>query len=622
MNRAKCAAVAFAVATFAVVRASQCSSGGDCPIGSRPNSGVSLLQKPRQTNVFKDGDGGRRSYRHIFKNTSTDDLVAGAFRDAFEEVDRRIFYELLDVFANVSRRSGVSYSLFYGSLFGQHCVGDQLAWDDDGDLVVYGGWERLADLADGLGRRLLGEYGGRYRIAWDPQYGRTNMKLYSVEGKPKLGRPKMPWLAPFLDISHLPCSELTCRQVIDTTSYNRDDIFPIRYAAFGRSTQPIPARPRAVLRARYTLPPCTEAFPVGWDHFLEMDRPATVVKPFMRGIPFELVSRRLSDSICAQSYPGELPSISLDRRSIYAAQAGSVPATMLNRDICKELHSIVVNNSISKWPPSRASSVAMQDIKVVLFNMQRGAHWKESLDHLRGANIIMLNEVDVGMARTGNIDVTRELALELGKNYVQAIEFVELSSGLPAETRPTANTSNKNGFHCNAILSDFPLHSPRITRLPGAEAWFKAPAPPRTEVRLGSRMVLLSRVVVGEQPVWVAVTHLDGTDDQLDASAEAVGRDSAPGPMIYAGDLHAGMHGVQRRFGATGLRFDASSGAPPKPARGHATDGGKVTSRGGDHTHLVGARGVKISAMAIQAPVGPDGELVSDGAFVAFNVGL
>ena len=57
----------------------------------------------------------------------TDDLMAGAFRDAFEEMDRRIFYELLEVFDSLSQRYNVTYSLFYGSLFGQHCVGDQLA---------------------------------------------------------------------------------------------------------------------------------------------------------------------------------------------------------------------------------------------------------------------------------------------------------------------------------------------------------------------------------------------------------------------------------------------------------------------------------------------------------------
>jgi len=328
----------------------------------------------------------------------------------------------------------------------------------------------------------------------------------------------------------------------------------------------------------------------------------------------------LEDGDCGQSYQEELPSISLDRRSNYAAQAGSISATVLNREVCKELHSIEVDNSISKLPSSGAKSVAKQGIKVVFFNIERGHHWKESLDHLRGANIIMLNEVDSGMARTGNINVARKLALELGKNYVQAVEFVELSNGLPEEIRSTANISNKKGFHCNAILSDFPLSKSSISRFSGEDMWFKAPTKKKTEVRLGSRMLLLSQVIVGGQPLWIAVTHLDGTDDQFDASVKAVSQDSVSGPMIYAGDMHTSMDDMQRRFDATGLKFGANSAVLQTPTYGYFTDGGKVKSKGTDHTHLVGARGVNISNMDIQAPIGPEGELLSDSAFVAFRV--
>ena len=127
---------------------------------------------------------------------------------------------------------------------------------------------------------------------------------------------------------------------------------------------------------------------------------------------------------------------------------------------------------------------------------------------------------------------------------------------------------------------------------------------------------------VGDQPIWIAVTHLDGTDDQFDASVKAVSQVATSGPMIYAGDLHANMYDVQRRFDATGLKFDANSAVLSKPTYGYITDGGKVISKGNDHTHLVGARGVKISDMDIQAPFGPDGELISDSAFVAFHVAV
>jgi len=297
-----CIAVVFMVA-LGGVQANQCSNGGECPSDSKPEHVSSLLQTKLQMTVPEDGNRSK-------KNTATDDPMACAFRDVFEEADRRIFYELLEVFAKMSRRSKVTYSLAYGSLVSQQCVGDQFAWDDDGDLLVYDGWDSLGNLADGLDLYLFDEFKGKYRLAWDAAYGRTNMKLYSVEGRQKQGRQDTPWLAPFLDIAALSCSELTCTFMrgdswmarhttsSDKTTYNRDDIFPIEYGTFGHLKQPIPKRPSKILEARYNMTPCIKSVPLDFDHFLEIQRPKKVRNLFKDGVRTELVSRRLSDSIC------------------------------------------------------------------------------------------------------------------------------------------------------------------------------------------------------------------------------------------------------------------------------------------------------------------------------------
>ena len=44
---------------------------------------------------------------------------------------------------------------------------------------------------------------------------------------------------------------------------------------------------------------------------------------------------------------------------------------------------------------------------------------------LRDADVVILNEVDLGMKRTGYRDVTRDLARALGMNYVFGVEFVD-----------------------------------------------------------------------------------------------------------------------------------------------------------------------------------------------------
>jgi hypothetical protein len=460
---------------------------------------------------------------------------------------------------------------------------------------VYEGWEGLENLADGLDQHIQNHYQGKYGIARDTAWkhnGVENIKFYSMEGKRHIGRPDSPWLSPFLDLWYVPCSSQTCSKKGE--DYDRDIIFPIKNGTFGHLTQPVPNRPEVFLETRYNLTPCTVAVPIEFDHKNEMFRIPQAIEPFRGGVPFQAVARRLSDSICTQRHLDELPFISLARRLGYAAEVNRTPATFLNTEICKELQSIEVDNNISK-ATFHVSMLAKQGIKVAVFNMQQAVHWKDSLDHLRDAQIIMLTEADDGMARTGNINVARQLALELGKNYVQAIEFVELSNS-------TTGEENKKGFQCNAILSDYQLDDLSIARLPGIDKWFKPPAQSQTELLLGSRIVLQSKVKVDNQHLHLAVTQLDGSNDQFEATVKAVSQDSASAPMIYAGDHHASMKDVQGHLDVTGLSFQ--------------------TSRRQRHTPLLAARGLKISNMdtGIQPPTGPGGKLLSDSTIVSFSV--
>lgn len=51
---------------------------------------------------------------------------------------------------------------------------------------------------------------------------------------------------------------------------------------------------------------------------------------------------------------------------------------------------------------------------------------REQAEALREADILVLNEVDLGMKRTDYRDVAREMAETLGMNYVYGVEFVEV----------------------------------------------------------------------------------------------------------------------------------------------------------------------------------------------------
>jgi hypothetical protein len=96
----------------------------------------------------------------------------------------------------------------------------------------------------------------------------------------------------------------------------------------------------------------------------------------------------------------------------------------------------------------------------------------QQLTTLRDADVIVLNEVDLGMKRTDYRDVTQELAHALGTNYVFGVEFVEVDRlddlGLEnVQLEDAALTQRMRedlapdparylGLHGSAILSRYP----------------------------------------------------------------------------------------------------------------------------------------------------------------------
>ena len=60
------------------------------------------------------------------------------------------------------------------------------------------------------------------------------------------------------------------------------------------------------------------------------------------------------------------------------------------------------------------------------FDPSKLAIVKSQLQSLREADVIVLNEVDLGMKRTDYRDVAAELANAFGMNYAFGVEFVEV----------------------------------------------------------------------------------------------------------------------------------------------------------------------------------------------------
>ena len=111
-------------------------------------------------------------------------------------------------------------------------------------------------------------------------------------------------------------------------------------------------------------------------------------------------------------------------------------------------------------------------LRAVHWNIEHG-NWYDQVEaalrnhpQLAGADLLMFNEIDLGMARAGNRDVTADLARALGLNSVFAPLFLETTVGRDDDAHTAAGRENEEGLFGNAVLSRFPIGEARIVPLP------------------------------------------------------------------------------------------------------------------------------------------------------------
>ncbi|MFY9607338.1 MAG: endonuclease/exonuclease/phosphatase family protein [Blastocatellia bacterium] len=187
-------------------------------------------------------------------------------------------------------------------------------------------------------------------------------------------------------------------------------------------------------------------------------------------------------------------------------------------------------------------------LRVVEWNVERGARLSgiiEALNHhpvLRFADLLLLNELDDGMVRSGNVNVAVELSRALEAHAVYGVEYLELTKGASHELNlPGDNTA---ALHGNAILTRYSFSKPEVVRLTRCENNFES-----TERRLGGRIGLLVDLEITGAHLTVATTHLDVVDSprcrakQMRAMLEALDRRVKPpcagvSSIVVGGDLN------------------------------------------------------------------------------------
>jgi endonuclease/exonuclease/phosphatase family metal-dependent hydrolase len=183
-------------------------------------------------------------------------------------------------------------------------------------------------------------------------------------------------------------------------------------------------------------------------------------------------------------------------------------------------------------------------VRVAAWNVQRGRR-PAALALLlaeSGADVCLLSELDSGMARTGNADVTAAIAADLGAGYAFGVEFVELSLGDVSEQRDAGAGHNVSGLHGNAIVTRASLGDPGVVRLPDTGlGWFAADSP---QPRVGGRVAVVATVTVDGVAVEVASAHLENRGDpgqraeQMEALLRVVDARARGGPAVVGGDCN------------------------------------------------------------------------------------
>ncbi|HEX4405226.1 MAG TPA: hypothetical protein VH560_10390, partial [Polyangia bacterium] len=96
------------------------------------------------------------------------------------------------------------------------------------------------------------------------------------------------------------------------------------------------------------------------------------------------------------------------------------------------------------------SGPRQRELRIVAWNVQRGAR----LDDLRravvappfaDADLFLLSEVDVGVGRSGNRNVARELAESLGMSYAFGVSYLALTDDFGDDAAGRENTLALSG---------------------------------------------------------------------------------------------------------------------------------------------------------------------------------
>jgi endonuclease/exonuclease/phosphatase family metal-dependent hydrolase len=201
---------------------------------------------------------------------------------------------------------------------------------------------------------------------------------------------------------------------------------------------------------------------------------------------------------------------------------------------------------------SSGPAPALSRYRFLAWNLERGIQLDRQINafryhpYLQTSDVLLLTETDVGMARSGNRAVARELARALGLRYAFLPCYLNLAKGSGLEYH--AEGENTLGLHGNAVLSRYPIERLRPIHLKNGTDKMSG-----REKRLGRQTALAADIIFPNYRVTVACVHLDANSsqrhrrDQMRDVVEALGSDS---PAIIGGDWNTSTYNSSQAFRA------------------------------------------------------------------------
>jgi endonuclease/exonuclease/phosphatase family metal-dependent hydrolase len=157
---------------------------------------------------------------------------------------------------------------------------------------------------------------------------------------------------------------------------------------------------------------------------------------------------------------------------------------------------------------------------------------------LRDADVVSLNEVDLGMARAGNRDVAGELAAARGFLGAWTALFLETTTGRDDDPERAAGRANEEALFGIALLSRWPIGEVRRVELPSPEqVQFDR------ERMAGRHVALVAVIERPGAPFTMVTVHLEVHRTRAYRAAQmrvllgALAREDLP--VVIAGDFNS-----------------------------------------------------------------------------------